>query len=248
MKRLIPTACAALALACLHVANAQASVVVGGTRVVFSAKQGETTLRLTNKGTRAALVEAWIDRGNPNSTPDSVTTPFLITPPLFRMEPNKDQSLRILFVQGSKPLPTDRESLFWLNVLEIPPKPTGPAADKNSLQFAIRSRLKLFYRPAGLAGSAIKAPDQLTFKVGADGASPTLDVHNPTPYYITISKVAFGAASKPLADVNGMVVPFGDLKLPVKGLAHPPASGTPIMFTTINDYGAGDIHKSTVAQ
>lgn len=248
MKRFIGAALAALAACCLFAANAQADVVIGGTRVVFPARQGETTVRLSNEGDKPALVEAWIDSGDIHSTPGSVDTPFLITPPLFRMEPHKDQSLRILHVQGSKPLPNDRETLFWLNVLEIPPKPSGAMADKNTLQFAIRSRLKLFYRPANLPDSSLKAPDLLTFKATTDGQGAALDVHNPTPYYITLSKLSLGTDTAPIAGAAGMVAPFGDLRLPLKGITHVPASGTSIAFTTINDYGAGDNHKGAITQ
>lgn len=238
----------AVAVALCLAPTARASVVINGTRVVFPAQQGEVTVRLSNQSDKPALVEAWIDDGDVKSTPDSVRTPFLITPPLFRMEPHKDQSLRIIYTQGTKPLPTDRETLFWLNVLEVPPKPTGAAANKNTLQFAIRSRLKFFYRPANLPGDVSKAPDQLTFKAAADGQGAVLVVHNPTPYYITISQLAFGAKGKPIAGATGMVAPFADLKLPLKGLLHAPSAGTPMVFTTINDYGAADVHKGTVTQ
>lgn len=227
---------------------AGANVIVNGTRVVFPAQRGETTLRLTNGGDRPALVEAWIDSGDVHSTPDTAQSPFLITPPLFRVDPHKDQSLRILFVQGAEALPADRESLFWLNVLDVPPKPDGQQYEgKNYLQFAIRSRLKLFYRPAGLPGDALKAPAQLVFKVAA-GSAAALDVHNPTPYYVTIIGLGVGAGSKPLADIGGMVAPFGDLRLPLGGAAPHPAPGAPVVFTTINDYGAEDAHTSTLVR
>jgi chaperone protein EcpD len=248
MRHIIAAAYAVLVALCLYVPGADASVVIGGTRVVFPAGQGEVTVRLSNTAAHPALVEAWIDDGDVQSTPETASTPFLITPPLFRMEANKDQSLRILYVAGAKPLPTDRESLFWLNVLEIPPKPTGEAADRNTLQFAIRSRLKLFYRPATLPGDALNAPDQLTFKAVSDGDGAALEVHNPTPYYITISKLSFGASGKPIPGAEGMVAPFGNLRLPLRGEAHAPVAGTPIIFTTINDYGAGDAHKGSVSQ
>ncbi|TAL71278.1 MAG: molecular chaperone [Rhodanobacter sp.] len=235
---------AAIAVCLCMATTARAGVVIGGTRVVFAAQQGEATVRLTNENNYAALVEAWIDTGNLKSTPNSVSTPFLITPPLFRMDQHKDQSLRIIYTQGSQPLPIDRESLFWLNVLEIPPRPTAAqTAGQNYLQFAIRSRLKLFYRPASLPGSAMKAPDQLSFT--ARGA--TLVVHNPTPYYVTISSLSLGANTKPIEDASGMVAPFGDLRLPLKGHAQAPSVGTPVAFTTIDDYGAADAHKGTVA-
>ncbi|KGI78932.1 fimbrial biogenesis chaperone [Oleiagrimonas soli] len=224
---------------------AQANVVIGGTRVVFSASQGETTLRLSNQGKQPALVEAWIDEGNEQSTPNSTHAPFLITPPLFRMEAGRDQSLRILFTGDAAKLPSDRESLFWLNVLEIPPKPKQ-AADRNLLQFAVRSRLKLFYRPANLAGNPLKAPEKLTWSATDDAGTASLVVHNPTPYYITITKVSLKTADTPVTVNAGMVAPFGEQKIALPGVRNAPAAGTQIGFTTINDYGAADVHAGAI--
>src|SRR5690242_3641075 len=156
MKKFLLASCAGLLASCLFAFGAHATVVIGGTRVVFPARDGEVTVRLSNVGGTPALVEAWIDHGNPQSTPDKADTPFLITPPLFRMDAHKDQSLRIIATSPS--LPADRESLFWLNVLEVPPRPKGQETiGKNLLQLAIRSRLKLFYRPDGLPGDALTA-------------------------------------------------------------------------------------------
>jgi chaperone protein EcpD len=246
MKHFLLALGAGLLALCLFAAGAHATVVIGGTRVVFPAQNGEVTVRLSNVGDTPALIEAWIDKGDPRSTPDKVDTPFLITPPLFRMEAHKDQSLRILAT--SPHLPADRESLFWLNVLEVPPRPSGPqAADKNMLQFAVRSRLKLFYRPAKLPGDPLKATGELSWKAGHGGQGIVLDAHNPSPYYITISKLSLDVGGKPYTADIGMVAPFGDLQLAVKGLTGIPAAGTVLSYTTINDYGAADAHKGTVA-
>lgn len=245
MKSLVCAVHAGLIALCLFAGIAHASVVIGGTRVVFPAQDGEVTVRLTNQGDRPALIEAWIDRGNLQSTPDKVDVPFLITPPLFRMEAHKDQSLRI--IATSSQLPGDRETLFWLNVLEIPPKPSAEqAAGKNLLQFAIRSRLKLFYRPAQLSGDSFKAPAQVTWKAVTDGPGYALEVHNPTPYYITFTKLALEIGGKQHAVDAGMVDPLGSLRLPVKGLTQAPSAGTPIAYDVINDYGAMDSFKGTV--
>lgn len=215
---------------------AHANVLITGTRVVFPAKPGEVTVRLSNQNTKPALVEAWIDRGNPEATPDQVDTPFLITPPLFRMDPHRDQNLRIIFTQ--EPLPADRETLFWLNVLEVPPKPSGPDAEgKNYLQLAIRSRLKLFYRPDGL-GDPTDAPARLAFKATRDGHDYGLAVHNPSPFFITLVSVQLQVAGKRYTSEPGMVAPFSDLRLAVHDLHQPPAPGTALGFGAINDYGA----------
>lgn len=227
------TFCAALPLAPAH-----ANVIISGTRVVFPAQDGEVTVRLTNNNVNPALVEAWIDAGDEHSTPDKVNTPFVVTPPLFRMEANKEQNLRIIATASS--LPSDRESLFWLNVLEIPPKPTSlETSGKNLLQFAFRSRLKLFYRPANLPGDALKAPAELSWKAVPDGQGYALKVHNPTPYHVTIVKLSLDVAGKAyVGDKPGMVDPMGDLTLPVKGLTQAPPAHAAVRFDIINDFGA----------
>ncbi len=47
-----------------------------------------------------------------------VKAPFLITPPLFRLDAKQENVLRIIRTGGN--LPADRESLFWLNIKSIP--------------------------------------------------------------------------------------------------------------------------------
>jgi chaperone protein EcpD len=231
---------------CLFAGTANASVLIAGTRVVFPAQDGEVTVRLTNDNAHPALVEAWIDNGDPKSTPDKVSVPFLITPPLFRMEAHKDQNLRIISTPAQ--LPTDRESLFWLNVLEIPPKPSAQeAAGKNLLQFAIRSRLKLFYRPAHLPGDAQAAPGQVSWKAVADGQGYALEVHNPTPYHVTIVKLTLDVGGKSYSAEPGMVDPLGTLRLKVKGLTTAPPAGSPVAYDIVNDYGATTPFKGSVS-
>ncbi len=228
--------------------TAHANVIIAGTRVIFPAKDGEVTVRLTNQNTTPALIEAWIDSGDPMSTPDKVKTPFLITPPLFRMEPNRDQSLRVLFTHSDQPLPTDRESVFWLNVLEVPPKPTSlEFQGKNSMQLAIRSRLKLFYRPAGLTGDSLKASAELSFKATSGAGSAALIVHNPTPYYVTISDITVIVGGTAHKVDTGMVAPLSDLSLSVSDLKLAPAAGSVVNYNCINDFGADMPQKGAVS-
>jgi P pilus assembly chaperone PapD len=237
---------AGLLALCLSAPPVHANVLIGGTRIVFPAKDGEVTVRLTNDNDHPALVESWIDRGDIRSTPDSVDSPFLITPPLFRMEAKKEQNLRIVYTHEQ--LPADRESLFWLNVLEVPPKPSGPqAADQNYLQLALRSRLKFFYRPANLPGDPTKAPGELTWKVIDDGKGYALEAHNPTPYFVTLSELFLVAGGKTATAETGMVSPMSDLRLTLHDVTQKPAPGSVISFTTVNDFGGSNNFKGTVA-
>jgi chaperone protein EcpD len=244
MKNLLALGATLIALAACSVA-ADASVVIGGTRVVFPAAGGEVTVRLNNNGAQPVLVEAWIDAGNPDSTPDTSRVPFLITPPLFRMNAGKGQSLRIVYT--GQTLPTDRESLFWLNVLEIPPKPgTANGEAQNTLQFAVRSRLKLFFRPANLTGNPLTAASQITWSLARDGHGYALVAHNPTPYHVTFSKVSLEAGKAALATEAGMVAPLSTLRLPLAEAAPAPAPGAAVAFTTINDFGAAAANQGTI--
>lgn len=249
MKTPIRALAAALVTLCasLPAAPAFANVIIAGTRVIFPAKDGEVTVRLTNENSMPALIESWVDDGDEHSTPDKVHTPFVLTPPLFRMDAHKDQNLRILATPNQ--LPADRESLFWLNVLEIPPKPTSvELTGKNLLQFAFRSRLKLFYRPAGLQGDPIKAPADLTWKAVPAAGGYTLQAHNPTPYYITVVKLTLNVGGKEfINDETGMVPPMSDLTMSIPGLAHAPAAQTPVSYDIINDYGATTTFKGNVS-
>ena len=246
MRKFVCAIGAGLLALCLGVTTAQANVLIGGTRVVFPAKDGEVTVRLTNDNDHPVLVESWIDRGDIHSTPESVDVPFLITPPLFRMEAKKEQSLRIVYTHEQ--LPADRESLFWLNVLEVPPKPTGAQTEgQNLLQLALRSRLKLFYRPAGLPGDPAKAPAELTWKVVADGKGFALEAHNPTPYYVTITELSLVVGGKNATAELGMVAPLSDLRMPLHDVAQKPAAGSVVSFTSLNDFGASIAFKGAIA-
>ena len=65
-------------------AHSQASVVIGGTRMVYPADDREITVKLTNEGSRPALVQVWLDQGDETSTPDTADVPFTVSPPIFR--------------------------------------------------------------------------------------------------------------------------------------------------------------------
>lgn len=88
---------------------------------------------------------------------------------------------------NGSPLPQDRESLYWFNLLEIPPQPDAKN-NENYLQFAVRSRLKFFFRPAGLKADPAKVAEQLQWHLESS-SEPVLAVHNPTPYHVTLSSV-----------------------------------------------------------
>jgi P pilus assembly chaperone PapD len=251
--RIAATACVLHALACLPPAHA--GVVLANTRVVFHGDAREATVRLDNRHAHPVLVQAWVEHGTPPVHDAPMVVPFAPHPPLVRIEPGKGQALRVHRLPG--PLPGDRETLFWLNVLDVPPDP--PASDAMSaMKIALRTRVKLFHRPAGLAGTASKAPAALRWRFAFEGGTAVLRIDNPTPYHVSIARIILGDG----LDLHGdMVAPFATIALrfdaPAAGAS---ASGDlagqrmarvresmRIAFDAINDVGGTDRFTSAIA-
>lgn len=214
MNRLLTLTCGALAL-CLT-APAFAGFSVGATRVIYNSDMKEASLSINNtEDSSIFLIRSWI-----SSDKAGEKIPFITTPPLFRIDPGQENSVRI--TQTSSTLPQDRESVYWLNTLAMPPKTSA----KNSLQFSINTRIKLFYRPTALNNKQMieKAYQQVTFS----RTGKTLTATNPTPYYISLTKVTISGTE--LKDVY-MVAPKSSLKI------DQAPSGNKISWQAINDYG-----------
>ena len=216
------TVAAGIMLCCTSF-HASAVVNAEKTRVVFNSGSIAESLSLVNSEKEPVVVQVWTDNGDPTVSPDKVHTPIVINPPVFKMKPAEIRNIRLLLVSAGN-LPQDRESLFWMNVKAIPSMDKSKLSD-NTLQLAIISRIKLYYRPAKLTLPPDQAADKLTFS--RNGSSLTLT--NPTPYYLTVTEL--NAGTRILE--NALVPPMGktSVKLPAD-------AGNTITYRTINDYGA----------
>jgi len=219
----------AIAVACLISFHANAGVVIAATRVIFPAEQTEVTVKLSNRGVSPFLVRAWIDDGRPEVPLEQLRVPFRLMPPLFRLEVGKSQSLRIFHTGDG--MPPDRESLYWLNVLEVPPKEQG-----NALQFSLRSRIKLFYRPHGLPGSSADAYQSLTWKMAREGGGWGVVATNPGPYHINLAKLDVHVGQQVISLNPSYISPFSSKRFVLEKV--PRVSAGELHFSTIDDYGA----------
>lgn len=212
---------------------AQANVVITGTRVIYPADQKSINIQLSNVGDSPALVQAWLDKDNIKSNPNTESVPFVIAPPVTRVEAHSGQTLRVSFT-GTENLPQDRESIFYFNLLDIPPKPSTESlqANPNYLQLAIRSRLKFFYRPSHLSISPSDAYKQVKWGVSAAG----INVNNQSPYYITYSSIKTGNQS---INIDSMVAPYSQHLFPAKGVK----TGM-VKWSVINDFGGDETGES----
>ncbi len=211
------------------VAASANNIIVNGTRFIYPGNEKEITVQLSNTADRPALAQTWLDNGNPDATPDTITTPFIITPPISRVDAKSGQTLRIKLGSDAG-LAKDKETLWWLNLLEIPPVvASGKNEGQNVLQLAIRSRFKFIYRPTGL-GNRDAAVEQLA--LAASGTR--LSVSNPTPFYITVSRISRDGG-KPL---NGKTVMLAPQSSQVVALNAAVSKGETLTVNNINDYGA----------
>lgn len=160
--------------------EAFAGIVISGTRVIYPSSKAFVSVQIENIGKEPALVQAWVDRVDESLDLSGIKAPFIVTPPLKTVDSNKGKALRVIFNQKEL-LPKDRESLFWFNVLDIPTKPENL---QNYIQFAVRSKLKLFFRPDEIKISQDDAFKQ--FNINIEKYYYILS--NPTPYYINFGK------------------------------------------------------------
>lgn len=208
----------ALILLSTAAVNANASVVLGGTRVIYEGDKKEASISVRNDDKTPFLVQSWID--NFDNT-DKTKPPFSVTPPLFRIEPESANAVRIVLTDPR--LPTDKESVYWLNVKSIPPSDKNST---NSLTISINNKIKLIYRPITLPSSdAFNAYEKLSFEKTGN----TLKAKNPTPYYVSFGELKVG--NKEIEN-PGMVPPMGEASWGISGM-----QANQVTWSAVNDHG-----------
>ena len=209
-------------LLCIQVGYA--GVVINTTRVIFPGNQENTEIQLTNSGEMPSLVQSWVDEGDINSSPETSSAPFMVVPPVTRIAGSGGQQLKIRVLKNN--LPRDRESVFYLNV-DIPAK---TATTGNTLQFALRTRIKLFYRPDDL----LQPPDAVPEQISVSLSGETLILRNPTPYYFTLSALVSGGDNAPSHISTVMLAPYSESRVAYTGHL---SAGESVTLISINDKG-----------
>jgi len=196
-------------------------VTLGATRVIYPEGAAGAQLSVSNPQGRPMLVQSSVT-GEDHKTP----APFLVTPPLFRLEANQQSRLRIIRTGGS--LPQTRESLYWLCVKALPPSgdASGHAVGVSvTVNMAVSMCDKLIFRPDGLKGSPEDSAGALTWARTDQG----LRVSNPTPFYMNLKAVSLGG--KEVGHLT-YVPPRGNVTLPL-----PAGADGAVKWSVINDQG-----------
>ena len=123
--------------------TANAAITLDRTRAIFNGDQKSMTIAIFNKNKDLPyLAQAWME----NEKSEKINSPFIIVPPIQRVEPNQASQVRIEALPNVAQLPQDRETVYYFNLREVPPKSDKP----NVLQIALQSKIKFFYRPVNL--------------------------------------------------------------------------------------------------
>jgi len=242
---------------------AHAAMQLDRTRLIIHEAQGRAVIQARSQDAGPLLLQAWLSKqtGQADSAlPTPPALPFITDPPVLRLDSGKTRSVQVLMITPPAELPADRESLFWLNILETPAttpqvqatsSPTYPSTSTASqrLFVSFQSQIKVFYRPRALSAyvgaAGLAAADRLRFALerGPDGQA-WLTLHNPAPIHQSLAWLRLQPqtpAATPLVLDAPMLAPFEQIRLPL-----PPAAAQTstrgqlpwqLRFATLNDDG-----------
>lgn len=203
-----------------------AAIALDRTRVVYNESDKSISLNISNENKQLPyLVQAWIEDENGKK----INSPITVVPPLQRIEAQAKSQVRLLSLPAISALPKDRETVFYFNLREIPPRSDKP----NTLQIALQTKVKLFFRPKSIVVNELDRASPWQEKLVMEREGNKYLLKNPTPYYITIVSATTGAKKEVDEFTPLMIAPFSSdyINAPALKLGDSP------ILTYINDYG-----------
>lgn len=213
------------------------NIYLSKSRVIVNEKDNEATIRVKNVDQSSVLLQIWIDNGDLNADVSTIKVPFVIYKPIIKLEGKNSDQIRVLYTGSNIKLPTDKESVFWLNVLEVNARSANEPLKK--IQLAFRTRIKLFYRPASLKDlDTDNINKSLLFKLKNKKSGQQIIVHNPTPVYQTF--LSANLEKNPMVNLindQDMIAPFSNVSWQNNSKVRIRV-GDIIDYKTIDDYSA----------
>ncbi|MCI1899008.1 MAG: fimbria/pilus periplasmic chaperone [Enterobacter sp.] len=212
---------------------ARAVVNVEGTRVIIHQGELSASLTLSNSEKQPTMVQIWSDDGDPLTPPEKTSTPLIAVPPVFSMKPGEVRVVQLMLT-STEALSKNSESLFWLNIYQIPPN-TAAVSGARQVVLPLRLRMKVFIRPEGVDDPVEQDGNKLRFSLQSAQNGQRMVVTNPTPWHMTLTNMSFMGSR--LGGV--MVAPVSSVSIPVE-----PGKGTrPLEYELINDLGTRWVYK-----
>ncbi|WP_370605677.1 fimbria/pilus periplasmic chaperone [Citrobacter braakii] len=211
------------------------TVKVGVSRVIYGLTSGGESISVSNLQDYPMLIQSTV-LGEDRKT----RAPFVVTPPLFRLDGQQQSRLNIVRTGGD--FAKDRESLQWLCIKGIPPKADDawakgkdgkPAASEKvsiNVRVSVSSCIKLLVRPDSVK-SAQGDDERLALSWRREGNK--LKATNSSPRYISLSSLKVGGVA--VKGVN-YISPFSSSDFLLLGEGGK-ESDKKVYWTVINDYG-----------
>lgn len=153
---------------------AQAGLLVDRTRYVFEENQQSIMIVVENPEKQTYGGQIWIENIN-----EADTRPvFVVTPPFFKIIGEGKQILKV--IKALENMPTNKESIYWVNLQEIP-----PINQQAGLSIALRTKVKLLYRPKDLVLGRKEAEKDLLLVKNKNKS----ELVNTTPYIFAITDI-----------------------------------------------------------
>ncbi|EDM9065172.1 fimbrial chaperone protein [Salmonella enterica subsp. enterica serovar Give] len=202
--------------------QSMAAFTLNGTRFIYEEGKKNISFEVSNEAKETYGGQVWVD----NTTQNRDDVYIVPTPPFFKVKPGQKQIVRLMNVN---PLPADRESLFWLNVQEVPPKPEN--TEGSVLAIAMNTQVKLLYRPKAIIDGRREAEKKITIST----VNNKTVLKNPTPYYFAVTGIRHNGTpvmlSKSELNALAQLAPYSEVSLGSKSLRGK------VAVEAINDWG-----------
>lgn len=204
-----------------------AAISLQQSRVIFEGDKLSASLIVNNQNnTLPYLAQGWIE----DEAGKRILGPLVLLPPIQRIEPGAQTQIKIQALPAVNLLRQDRETLFYLNLREIPPRNEG----NNTLQIALQNRIKIFYRPVSLKNRNDDLTSSWQSELVLSKQDNRWKITNPSAYYITLVDAQTRQNGIPVSDFTPfMLAPGASEILPGDADDY----GKEPVFTYLNDYG-----------
>ncbi|HBV9912382.1 TPA: fimbria/pilus periplasmic chaperone [Klebsiella aerogenes] len=198
---------------------------LSASRLIYGAESAGATLTVENKQSYPVLVRSRVLKEDKRAI-----APFLVTPPLFRLDAGQQASLGIVSADGV--FASDREELFWLCVAGVPPEMKSSAATGGSvshtgvnINISMNNCIKLIVRPQTLSGTPLQHITDVTWSQHGKH----IIAKNNSPYFINLMNVSVEGRA-----VTGVsyLPPFSSTEFSAPG-----NRGNSVDWNMINDLG-----------
>ncbi|MBM7016670.1 fimbria/pilus periplasmic chaperone [Enterobacter cloacae] len=200
---------------------------LGATRIIYHAGERGAQLSVANPQSFPVLVQSRVFKEDRKTQ-----APFVVTPPLFRLDPNQRNTLRVISMNA----PTgEKESLYWLCVTGIPPKNGDAwAEDKTkgplhqaqvNMEISTHMCIKVITRPENITGDLMQAAASLQWHREGN----MIRAKNNSPYYINLHSLSVGAIP---VEHPEYIPPFSERDFSLKS-----KPGDTVNWTVITDAG-----------